>query len=62
MNATLRRRVLRLSYFTVGYNVLEGILSVAAGLFAGSVALIVLIGVSIYHVLAESLILNAALP
>lgn len=36
----LRRRALRLEYFTVGYNLLEGIVSVALGLLAGSVALV----------------------
>ena len=36
----LNRRALRLSYFTVGYNVLEGLASVAAGAAAGSVALV----------------------
>ncbi|MCG3113290.1 MAG: cation transporter [Candidatus Manganitrophus sp. SB1] len=40
MDPTLRSRALRLSYFTVGYNMLEGILSITAGLFAGSVALV----------------------
>lgn len=38
--AQLRTRALRLSYFTVVYNVLEGLVSVAAGLLAGSVALV----------------------
>ncbi|HEX2094403.1 MAG TPA: cation transporter [Longimicrobiaceae bacterium] len=38
--ATLRSRALRLSYFTVGYNVLEGVVSVVAGMLAGSVALV----------------------
>ncbi len=33
-------RALRLSYFTVVYNVLEGVASVAAGMMAGSVALL----------------------
>ncbi len=33
-------RALRLSYFTVGYNVLEGVASVVAGAVAGSVALV----------------------
>ena len=37
---TLNRRALRLSYFTVGYNLLEGAASVAAGAAAGSVALV----------------------
>ncbi len=36
----LTDRALRLSYFTVGYNVLEGVASVAAGALAGSVALV----------------------
>ncbi|HEX2204291.1 MAG TPA: cation transporter [Longimicrobium sp.] len=34
------RRALRLSYFTVGYNVIEGVASVAVGAAAGSVALV----------------------
>ncbi len=37
----LSRRALLLSYFTVGYNILEGIVSITAGLLAGgSIALI----------------------
>lgn len=36
----LSRRALRLSYFTVGYNLVEGAASVAAGAVAGSVALV----------------------
>ena len=36
----LERRARRLSYFTVGYNLLEGAASVAAGAAAGSVALV----------------------
>lgn len=40
MDSALRRRALRLSYFTVGYNLIEGIVSIAAGLLAGSVALV----------------------
>lgn len=39
-NSTLYKRALFLSYFTVGYNFLEGLVSVIAGLFAGSVALV----------------------
>lgn len=38
--ASLNDRALKLSYFTVGYNVLEGAASVAAGALAGSVALV----------------------
>jgi divalent metal cation (Fe/Co/Zn/Cd) transporter len=34
------RRALFLSYFTVGYNFLEGIVSIFAGLLAGSIALV----------------------
>ncbi len=36
----LHRRALILSYFTVGYNILEGAVSIFAGLLAGSIALI----------------------
>jgi divalent metal cation (Fe/Co/Zn/Cd) transporter len=40
MNSTLHKRALRLSYFTVGYNIAEGIVSIFAGLLAGSTALV----------------------
>ncbi len=40
MNPRLHKKALWLSYFTVGYNILEGILSIFAGLLAGSIALI----------------------
>ena len=40
MNLKLHKRALWLSYFTVGYNILEGILSILAGSLAGSIALI----------------------
>ena len=40
MNPKLHRWALSLSYFTVGYNILEGILSILAGWVAGSIALI----------------------
>lgn len=36
----LYRKALTLSYFTVGYNILEGVASVIAGAFAGSIALV----------------------
>ncbi|HEV2146866.1 MAG TPA: cation transporter [Longimicrobiaceae bacterium] len=36
----LRTRALRLSYFTVAYNLVEGLVSVVAGALAGSVALV----------------------
>ncbi len=36
----LHRRALSLSYFTVGYNILEGLISIFAGWLAGSVALV----------------------
>ena len=36
----LHRRALFLSYFTVGYNFLEGLVSIFAGLLAGSIALV----------------------
>ncbi len=40
MDANLHRRALSLSYFTVGYNILEGLVSIFAGAAAGSIALI----------------------
>jgi len=40
MDTSLKRRALLLSYFTVGYNILEGVLSILAGFLAGSIALI----------------------
>ncbi|MEK6691780.1 MAG: cation transporter [Nitrospirota bacterium] len=40
MDLRLHKKALSLSYFTVGYNVLEGIVSIFAGLLAGSIALI----------------------
>lgn len=40
MTRHLHKKALLLSYFTVGYNILEGLVSVAAGLNAGSIALI----------------------
>lgn len=36
----LHRRGLRLEYFTVGWNVLEGVVAIAAGIIAGSTALV----------------------
>lgn len=40
MNERLYKRALLLSYFTVGYNIVEAIVSIIAGAFAGSIALI----------------------
>lgn len=40
MNSNLHKRALGLSYFTVGYNIIEGIASIAAGFWAGSIALV----------------------
>ncbi len=40
MDARLYRRALSLSYFTVGYNISEGILSLLVGLLADSIALV----------------------
>jgi cation diffusion facilitator family transporter len=40
MDSSLHKKALMLSYFTVGYNILEGVVSIAAGLLAGSIALI----------------------
>jgi divalent metal cation (Fe/Co/Zn/Cd) transporter len=39
LNPDLYKRALLLSYFTVGYNLLEGMISVFAGLLSGSIAL-----------------------
>ncbi|HUJ88780.1 MAG TPA: cation transporter [Syntrophorhabdales bacterium] len=36
----LRGKALRLSYLTVGYNIIEGVVSVAAGILSDSVALV----------------------
>ena len=36
----LRKKALCLSYLTVGYNILEGVISIVAGALAGSIALI----------------------
>ncbi|MEW6456419.1 MAG: cation transporter [Acidobacteriota bacterium] len=40
MDSRLHKKALLLSYFTVGYNILEGIVSIFAGLLAGSIALV----------------------
>jgi divalent metal cation (Fe/Co/Zn/Cd) transporter len=36
----LYTKALKLSYFTVGYDILEGIISIIAGVYAGSIALV----------------------
>jgi len=36
----LENKALQLSYFTVGYNIAEGIVSIIAGAIAGSIALV----------------------
>ncbi len=40
MDPRFHRKALRLSYFTVGYNIVEGLVSIYAGSLAGSIALI----------------------
>ena len=40
MDSRLHKKALLLSYFTVGYNLVEGIVSISAGLLAGSIALV----------------------
>jgi cation diffusion facilitator family transporter len=40
MNSRLHKKALRLSYITVGYNVVEGLVSILAGSLANSIALI----------------------
>lgn len=40
MNSDLHKKALNLSYFTVGYNIIEGIVSILVALLSGSVALL----------------------
>ncbi|OGD54469.1 hypothetical protein A3K80_08640 [Candidatus Bathyarchaeota archaeon RBG_13_38_9] len=40
VNADLHKKALNLSYFTVGYNIIEGIVSILAASLSGSVALL----------------------
>ena len=40
MKENLKKRARWLSYFTVGYNILEGGISILAGWLAGSIALV----------------------
>ena len=40
MKPSLQKKALLLSYFTVGYNVLECLLALLAGFLAGSIALV----------------------
>ena len=40
MKEQLQKRALLLSYLTVGYNVIEGAVSIFAGYLAGSIALV----------------------
>lgn len=40
MTNTLRKKALLLEYATVGYNIIEGVFSILAGVLAGSIALI----------------------
>jgi divalent metal cation (Fe/Co/Zn/Cd) transporter len=40
MDSALYKKAVWLSYFTVGYNFLEGLISILAGLLAGSIALV----------------------
>ena len=40
MNSKLNKRALNLSYFTIIYNIAEGLISIFAGLVAGSVSLV----------------------
>ncbi len=54
--ADLLRRGLRLEYFTVGWNVLEGLVAIAAALAAGSVALLAF-GIDSFVETASGLIL-----
>lgn len=40
MGSRLHKKALSLSYFTVGYNISEGVVSILAGYLAGSIALV----------------------
>lgn len=40
MSQHLNKRALILSYFTVGYNIMEGVVSIMAGILANSIALV----------------------
>jgi divalent metal cation (Fe/Co/Zn/Cd) transporter len=40
LNSNLHKKALNLSYFTVGYNIIEGIISILAASLSGSVALL----------------------
>ena len=40
MDSNLHKKALSLSYFTVGYNIIEGVVSIFAGFLAGSIALV----------------------
>ena len=40
MNSDLHKKALNLSYFTVGYNIIEGIVSILAASLSGSIALL----------------------
>ena len=40
MEIKLHKKALFLSYFTVGYNILEGVVSILVGVLAGSIALV----------------------
>jgi len=40
MDSRLHKKALALSYFTLGYNVLEGLVSIFAGILASSIALV----------------------
>jgi divalent metal cation (Fe/Co/Zn/Cd) transporter len=53
---TAHKKALLLEYFTVGWNVLEGIIAIAAGVIAGSIALIGF-GLDSYIEVASGLVL-----
>ncbi|WP_455368780.1 cation diffusion facilitator family transporter [[Eubacterium] cellulosolvens] len=40
MNSDLNKKALNLSYFTVGYNIIEGVVSILAASLSGSIALL----------------------
>ena len=52
----MRRKALYLEYFTVGWNVVEGVIAVGAGLLAGSIALVGF-GIDSYLEVASAIVL-----
>ena len=52
----MRQKALYLEYFTVGWNVLEGVIAIIAGILAGSIALVGF-GIDSYIEVASAVVL-----